>query len=709
MKIQNIRIVVTTFAIMILAFAAACGGGGGATPDERLSVNTLNGQTGIPVDSTFKYNFNQTINPSTVTQSTFFISPAPAAGALVVKDAFDDTICNPDNAVNASVVCNSTIECELDPAADLEENTRYAACLSDDILYATGTNFEGFMAVFTTAGGAAPVTFTSKLVRLDSTELLFTDKPIPRSIRVKYIPSTPLTSAADQQAFESAVSLKDGAGSAVAGSYAWAEDGSYAIFTPGTRLGYRTTYTVYNNGEAVADASFTTLTKNDINGDGFADLLAGTLYTAGMTRDGRLYIFYGTQTGIPTCITSAGCQPDARLLNTTTDEWLGISNKIVGDVNGDGYEDFIVGQPNKTSTNEGVAYLFAGGTDLTGVFSKSQALATITDSTATRDDLGYSVSGAGDMNGDKYDDVIIGAPGYGDYGKAYVFLGGTSLAGNLDVSAAGQTISGSGTEALGAMVDGVGDVNSDGFDDIILSGKGHAYIMYGKGALDSTRAASNADSVITSPDIDFGKSVSAAGDVNGDGKADVMAGKPTVNAGVVYVFLGNQLSGPVNAADASTIISETSGNDDKFGNTLTAAGDIDGDGKNDLLIGGDTASPGSDRGAAYVFLGKNLAAALTDADADTTIRGNLTNVDLLSLGLSGWADFNNDGFDDIVLGAPQYWTPANKGFVYIFNGSTSGIASCTFTAPADCSPNTTLTGVIGDKMGFMGTTEYTLP
>jgi hypothetical protein len=550
---------------------------------------------------------------------------------------------------------------------------------------------------------------TASLVKLDGTEVEFSAAPIPRSVKVKYIPDAAITDAAAQQAFEAAVALKDGAGTAVAGTYAWAADGTSALFTPDARFGYRTTYSVYVDDAAVSGASFTTLTKNDIDGDGHADLIVGALWAGQMTRDGRLYIFYGTAAGIPTCNISTGCTPGASLTGAT-DDWLAVSSDMVGDVNGDGYEDFIVGAPQTTGTGEGTAFVFAGGTGLAGGLSKSQALATITDSTATADDLGYSVAGAGDMNGDGYDDVVIGAPMYGDFGKAYVFLGGASLVNDLDVTAAAQTITGSGVEALGAMVDGAGDVNGDGFDDVILSSNsGHAYVLYGGATLAATRNAASADAVITGT-TPFGKSVAGVGDVNADGVADVVIGEPipghfTRNA---YVFLGGQLIGAVASTTASSKISVPDGNDDLFAATLTSAGDVDNDGKDDLLIGGYTASPGSDPGAAYVFLGANLQQTMTDADADAKILGDLANWDVLSLGLTGGADYNNDGFSDIVLGAPQYWN-RNKGLTYIFNGSGTGIASCTFTAPADCSPSSTITGAANDSLGFMGSTVYPVP
>lgn len=123
------------------------GGGGGTTV---LSLNNLDGATGVPVDMSFTYTFSSQIGTSTATTAAFFIlKNLPAAS--VVKAALDPSVCDAATALSASVSCASPLECTLDPDADLEPSTTYTVCLNGDISYMRGTPFEGFMATFTTA------------------------------------------------------------------------------------------------------------------------------------------------------------------------------------------------------------------------------------------------------------------------------------------------------------------------------------------------------------------------------------------------------------------------------------------------------------------------------------------------------------------------------------------------------------------------------
>ncbi len=702
-------------APLIVFFVVGCGGGGGSTPSSTpVSINSLDGVTNIDTTSSFAYSFSQIVNSSTVTNQSFFLVPTPAANAQATKAAFDSTICNATNALTAIVSCTSTMQCLLDPTSDLQGNTSYTVCLSTAILYSSGLAFEGFMATFTT--GTSQSSVSGQVVRLDGTVLEFSDKPIPRTAKIKLIPSTAITTSSAQQAFEAATSMNNEAGTSVTGTYVWAADGTSVLFTPSNKLSYNTIYTISVGANAIAEGStattlsFTTATKNDINGDGFADLISGAFTSPYNSAPGKFYIFYGTATGIAACDISSGCTPGATLAGSGETQ-LGFSSTFAGDVNGDGYEDFLLGAPNvEAATPAGAAYLFLGGTTLTGTLTTSQATATITHTTVTADTLGYSVAGVGDMNNDGYDDVIIGAPEFetsgNSQGQAYLFLGGSTLTGNLDVASANQTLTGQNNDHLGGQVAGAGDVNGDGFADVIVSSlSDRAYVFYGAASLTSSRDASAADAIITGAGSGaFGTSVSGAGDVNGDGRADVVVGDAKTNAGKAYVFLGATLTGNVNAAtQASTIIS-TSNGDDGFGFNVASGGDIDHDGKSDLMISGFTACPDIDPGRAYIFLGKNLIATMNNANADAIIAG-AAGGEVLSFGLGKPNDLNNDGYDDLVIGAPHFWTPAGPGHIYIFNGSVTGVASCDLATTPTC-PSAILTGATSDALGLLTGQPY---
>ncbi|MFH1830609.1 MAG: Ig-like domain-containing protein [Pseudomonadota bacterium] len=159
MKIKTIigLIIITAIA----AVWSSCGGSsGGDTPSTVVSANSIDGATGIPTDSTFRYTFSNPVAISTVTTSSYFIVPTPSGSANVVKAAYDPTICNAANALSAIVDCPSSMSCDLAPSDFLEEGMQYSICLSTDIFYAAGyvkslgTAFEGFMATFTTAGSS---------------------------------------------------------------------------------------------------------------------------------------------------------------------------------------------------------------------------------------------------------------------------------------------------------------------------------------------------------------------------------------------------------------------------------------------------------------------------------------------------------------------------------------------------------------------------
>ncbi|MFN7408918.1 MAG: hypothetical protein ACK5UM_02750, partial [Pseudomonadota bacterium] len=306
-----------------------------------------------------------------------------------------------------------------------------------------------------------------------------------------------------------------------------------------------------------------------------------------------------------------------------------------GDINGDGFDDVIVGAwgADTNGTNSGAAYVvFGKASGFAPTFSASSLTGPngfrITGAPAF-DAAGISVSGAGDINGDKIDDLIVGS-----YGTAYVVFGKAGgFAPNLNLSTLNGTtgfriINTSSNANIGGSVSVAGDVNGDGIDDLIIgeeyagSNSGAAYVVFGKvggfgATFDvSTLTGANGFRITGVAAGDYaGSSVSAAGDINGDGFADLIVGAFSADpngsrSGAAYVVFGKaggfdatlNLSG-LTGANGFRIAGGAAG--DNAGFSVSAAGDVNGDGIDDLIVGATGVDAnGTSSGAAYVIYGK---------------------------------------------------------------------------------------------------------
>ncbi len=360
----------------------------------------------------------------------------------------------------------------------------------------------------------------------------------------------------------------------------------------------------------------------------------------------------------------------------STSSQFGISSSNAGDVNGDGYDDLIVGA-SQVTTNTGRAYVYLGSAS-----GLAATAATTLSGAATNSYFGFSVADAGDVNNDGYDDVVVGAYGQSsNQGRAFVYHGSaTGLA-----TTATRTLSGVTNARLGYAVSGAGDVNNDGYDDIIVgawgvsSNQGRAYVFHGSA---SGVAATPTTTLSGAASSRQGWSVARAGDVNNDGYGDVMAGTAytTTAAGRVVIHHGSATGVSATAARTLTGV----GTNVRYGYAIGGGGDVNGDGYDDIVIGSHGYSTST--GRVYVHHG---SASGIPATAATTLTGPSTSSNF-GIAVRVLGDVDDDGYDDIAVGAPAVTT--NTGRAYVFRGSGTGVGT---------SASTTLTGTTTG--GYFGT------
>ncbi|MCB1590299.1 MAG: FG-GAP repeat protein, partial [Xanthomonadales bacterium] len=296
------------------------------------------------------------------------------------------------------------------------------------------------------------------------------------------------------------------------------------------------------------------------------------------------------------------------------------------------------------------------------------------------DRSGNSVSGAGDVNGDGLADLLIGATNAGDNaGETYVVFGKSDSA-TVDLATLGSggfRIDGVGGDRSGSAVSGAGDVNGDGLADLLIgaflasSGNnveaGQSLVVFGKADSVAVDLANLGTGGFTITGIDGGDrsggSVSGAGDVNGDGLADVIIGayggdpRDRGNAGESYVVFGKADSAPVALATLGQggFLIEGGRGGDFSGRFVAGAGDVNGDGLADLLVGATLADPGgrNQAGESYVVFGKSDGASVDLGNLGA--RGfRLNGIDAGDqTGRTGASagDVNGDGLADVIIGA----------------------------------------------------------
>ena len=410
----------------------------------------------------------------------------------------------------------------------------------------------------------------------------------------------------------------------------------------------------------ISQTGYSVASAGDVNADGYSDVIVGARYfTNGQTNEGAAFVYHGSATGLNSTIQST-------LEINVANAFFGSSVASAGDVNGDGYSDVIVSAPQATPGGC-AAYVFHGSaagvvnavqTQLTNVFG-----AWI---------INLDVASAGDVNGDGYSDVILGefyfTNGQSQEGGAFVYHGSatgitTTIQTQLEINQAGAH--------FGLSVAGAGDVNGDGYSDVIVganwfdngqSDEGAAFVYHGSaaGITTTVKAQLEGNQVLAQ----MGQCVSSAGDVNGDGYSDVIVG--AINLGAAFIFHGNTTG--INTTRQAQL--ENGQSSTQMGISVSSAGDVNGDGYSDVIVGANFFVNGqTDEGAAFLFHGSPAGIGTT---IQTQLEGNL-NYANMGYSVAGAGDVNGDGYSDVIVGAYLYNNGlGGQGASFVFLGNNGG-------------------------------------
>jgi hypothetical protein len=439
----------------------------------------------------------------------------------------------------------------------------------------------------------------------------------------------------------------------------------------------------------------------NVDNSGYSSLMVSAPdYTGDQQREGAVFLWRGSSNGLGAIMgtpSNAHWRAEGNQAGTSADNnvQFGMTTASVGDVNGDGYDDVLVGATwfNEAGLRDnGKVFLYLGAPTGLGATAAWTAASDRPDA-----HFGWRVGGAGDVNGDGFDDILVAEPScYTPWGpcptttngRVFLWLGGASGLGasgtptNADWSAEFPELT-----LLGAVA-GIGDVNNDGYDDIAVGSpwasnpefaEGAVYVWYGSASgLGTSGTPANADwtAEANSGSAFVGRSV-AGGDVNGDGVSDLVVGASgwdngEGNEGAVFLWLGSAAGlGPPGNPDNAVWRAEANQESAFLGWSVAVVQDFSGDGYGDVMAGAWWYDHGeTNEGAAFMWYGgpDGLLGVSSPADADWTAEADQAE-SVFGYAVADAGDLNGDGGADVIVGAYLYpHSGGRQGRAFVFYG-----------------------------------------
>jgi hypothetical protein len=429
----------------------------------------------------------------------------------------------------------------------------------------------------------------------------------------------------------------------------------------------------------------------DLDCDGIDDIVVGAEdFSNGQSDEGAVFVFYGSASG-------PSAAPDWMAESNQADSRFGLSVAVAGDVDGDGCDDLVIGAPeyeNDTVTQlgEGSVFVFYGPLDAGGARPVGNPANADWKAESNQEgaQFGYSVATAGKTNNDLADDIIIGAPAFtvdqSFDGGAFVYRGSVPSGLDKGIGRNPGTPANYDWRGDSNQVDSFygssvasGDITGDGYDDVIVAAFDYEAAFDNEGRVFLYVANANGSGLQTTVkwtfdggrnDAHLGSSVASAGDVNGDGLDDVLIGAQSYANGQFdegSAFVFHGVASGLLGA-LPAWTGEMNQGEAYLGIAVASAGDVNADGYDDILVGADEWDGGDiDEGGAFLYYGTDIGLSYIPAKQFEI------DLEFAELGnaVASAGDVNDDGYDDVIIGSDVYYNPeVDEGAAFVYFGCT---------------------------------------